>query len=87
MQVISSDVVRSGLVPQVIGQDRATDVAVLRIDIPAAAMGKLKVLALGRSDDLLVGQKVYAIGNPFGAQSCFRARVASSRFGGCEQLP
>ena len=39
------------------------DIAVLRID---ARPGQLSPIALGTSDDLKVGQKVLAIGNPFG---------------------
>ena len=33
---------------------------------PAPARLPLQAIALGTSSDLLVGQKVYAIGNPFG---------------------
>ena len=39
------------------------DLAVLRIEAPAA---KLPPIPVGSSRDLIVGQKVYAIGNPFG---------------------
>lgn len=39
------------------------DLAVLKIDVP---MKQLKPLMLGESSNLLVGQKVFAIGNPFG---------------------
>ena len=39
------------------------DLAVLKIDSP---VGKLQPLPVGSSDDLQVGQKVFAIGNPFG---------------------
>lgn len=46
---------------QVVGYDEDKDVAVLHID----AEGKdLRPLAVGSSGDLLVGQKVFAIGNP-----------------------
>ncbi len=41
----------------------AKDLAVLSVDAPA---DKLQPVALGTSHDLLVGQKVYAIGNPYG---------------------
>jgi S1-C subfamily serine protease len=47
----------------VVGFDEDKDVAVLHIDAP---WEKLRPLPVGRSDDLLVGQKVFAIGNPFG---------------------
>jgi S1-C subfamily serine protease len=47
----------------VVGKDPSTDVAVLKIDTHARA---LTPLALGNSDDVTVGDSVYAIGNPFG---------------------
>ncbi|KAI7735360.1 hypothetical protein M8C21_017534, partial [Ambrosia artemisiifolia] len=48
---------------KVVGFDQDKDVAVLRIDAPK---DKLRPIPVGVSADLLVGQKVYAIGNPFG---------------------
>ena len=45
----------------VVGFDSDKDVAVLHIDAPAS---KLRPLKVGSSSDLLVGQKVFAIGNP-----------------------
>jgi len=46
-----------------VGFAPAQDIAVLRIDAPRA---KLVPIRVGTSADLQVGQKVYAIGNPFG---------------------
>ncbi|KAF8716167.1 hypothetical protein HU200_026443 [Digitaria exilis] len=46
---------------QVVGYDQDKDVAVLRIKAPK---DKLRPIPVGVSADLLVGQKVYAIGNP-----------------------
>lgn len=46
---------------KVVGFDQDKDVAVLRIEAPKA---KLRPIPVGISADLLVGQKVYAIGNP-----------------------
>jgi S1-C subfamily serine protease len=51
---------------QVVGFDQDKDVAVLSIQAPK---DKLRPLPVGVSADLLVGQKVYAIGNPVSA-SC-----------------
>ena len=45
----------------VVGHDPATDVAVLKIDAPPEA---LVPVVFGSSTDLLVGQRVFAIGNP-----------------------
>ncbi len=51
------------------------DLAVLRIEAPAA---KLPPLALGTSRDLLVGQRVYAIGNPFGLDQTLTIGIVSA---------
>lgn len=48
---------------QVLSFLREYDLAVLRIDAPAS---RLTPLAVGTSEDLQIGQKVFAIGNPFG---------------------
>jgi S1-C subfamily serine protease len=51
------------------------DLAVLKIDAPKA---KLPPLAVGSSKDLIVGQKVYAIGNPFGLDQTLTTGVVSA---------
>jgi S1-C subfamily serine protease len=51
------------------------DLAVLRIDAPKE---KLKAIAVGTSKDLQVGQKVYAIGNPFGLDQTLTTGVISA---------
>ncbi|MNC84886.1 Periplasmic pH-dependent serine endoprotease DegQ precursor [compost metagenome] len=48
---------------------------VLRIDAPKE---KLKPIAVGTSKDLQVGQKVYAIGNPFGLDQTLTTGVISA---------
>lgn len=58
----------------VIGADPNKDVAVLRIQ---ADRDDLRPLPVGRSDDLLVGQKVFAIGNPFGLDHTLTTGVIS----------
>jgi serine protease Do len=61
---------------KVIGQDQATDVAVIQI----AASGNLPVLPLGDSDAIKVGQWVMAIGNPLGElQGSVTAGIVSAR--------
>ncbi len=51
------------------------DLAVLRIEVPAA---KAPPLPLGTSRDLAVGQKVHAIGNPFGLDQTLTTGIVSA---------
>ena len=60
---------------RLVGYFADKDLAVLKVDAPK---GKLKPLPLGRSDDLQVGQKVYAIGNPFGLDQTLTTGIISA---------
>jgi S1-C subfamily serine protease len=51
------------------------DLAVLKIDAPP---GKLPAIPLGSSRDLQVGQRVYAIGNPFGLDQTLTTGIVSA---------
>ncbi|WP_084216984.1 S1C family serine protease [Xenophilus azovorans] len=51
------------------------DLAVLKIDAPA---GTLRPLPLGTSADLQVGQRVFAIGNPFGLDQTMTTGIVSA---------
>jgi S1-C subfamily serine protease len=51
------------------------DLAVLRIEAPQQ---KLPPIAIGTSRDLLVGQRVYAIGNPFGLDQTLTTGIISA---------
>ena len=51
------------------------DLAVLKIDAPKE---KLPAIPIGTSRDLLVGQKVYAIGNPFGLDQSLTTGIVSA---------
>ena len=58
-----------------IGADQRNDVALIRIDPKGK---KLVTLPLGDSSALQVGQKVLAIGNPFGFQSTLTTGIVSA---------
>jgi S1-C subfamily serine protease len=58
----------------VVGGDPDTDLAIIKIDNPPAG---LTVVPLGDSDKLIVGQKVLAIGNPFGLDRTLTTGVIS----------
>ena len=59
---------------KVVGRDKHTDVAVLRIDERA-----LPSLPLGDSDEIEVGDWVVAIGNPFGLSHTVSAGILSAK--------
>jgi len=60
---------------RVVGADPDHDLAVLQIQAP---QDKLAPVAIGRSKDLQVGQKVLAIGNPFGLDHTLTTGVVSA---------
>ncbi len=57
-----------------VGSSPDKDIAVLKIDAPPQ---KLRALAVGASQPLLVGQHVFAIGNPFGLDHTLSTGVIS----------
>ncbi len=58
-----------------VGVAEDKDLAVLQISAPAA---RLSPIAIGKSENLLVGQKVFAIGNPFGLDQTITAGIVSA---------
>lgn len=59
----------------IVGHDPATDVAVIRVAAPAEV---LEPVRFGSSNDLRVGQRVFAIGNPFGLERTLTTGIISS---------
>jgi putative serine protease PepD len=60
---------------KLVGSDPDNDLAVIKIDAPKE---KLKVIPMGDSKNLKIGQKVLAIGNPFGLQRTLTTGIVSS---------
>lgn len=60
---------------KLIGKDEITDIAVLKIEAPPDA---LHPVDLGDSTRLKVGQRVFAIGNPFGLERTLTTGIVSS---------
>jgi S1-C subfamily serine protease len=60
---------------KLIGQDASNDVAVLQIRVPA---DKLFPVTFGDSSRVLVGQKILALGNPFGLERTLTSGIVSS---------
>ena len=71
IQVTLSDSRRA--IAQVIGADPDTDLAILRI-----TLDRLPVIALGNSDTAQVGDRVLAIGNPFGVGQTVTSGIVSA---------
>jgi len=57
----------------IVGSDKVHDLALLQINAP-----NLQPVTLADSSDLVVGQKVYAIGNPFGLNGTMTRGIISS---------
>jgi S1-C subfamily serine protease len=73
VQVSFSD--NESLKARVVGEDPATDIAVLQVHAPSRA---LRPLALGNSDAVRVGDAVIAIGNPLGFDRSVSSGIVSA---------
>ena len=58
-----------------VGVDPVTDVAVIRVNAPTELLSPVR---FGTSHDLKVGQRVFAIGNPFGLERTLTTGIISS---------
>jgi serine protease Do len=65
----------NSLAAKVLGADKHTDVAVLKVDLPSNTTS----LGLGDSDGIEVGDWVVAIGNPFGLSHTVSAGILSAK--------
>jgi len=71
------------LAAEVVGSDSQSDIALLRVTLPK---GHHAVVQLGDSDRLEIGQRVFAIGHPFGLGYAFTTGLVSG-FGRVLGLP
>lgn len=60
---------------RLVGADAVFDMAVIKIDAPPE---ELVPIRLGQSSNLQVGQKAYAVGNPFGLEGTLTVGIVSS---------
>jgi len=60
---------------EVLGRDPYSDMAVIQVDLPP---GRLEPVKLGASSDMLVGETVVAIGNPFGLANTMTLGIVSA---------
>ena len=60
---------------RIVGKDVSNDLAVIRIDAPKE---RLSPIPFGKSEGLLVGQKVLVIGNPFGYERTLTTGIISA---------
>ncbi|MBE7554863.1 MAG: trypsin-like peptidase domain-containing protein [Anaerolineales bacterium] len=60
---------------EVVGTDPDSDLAVVKVDVPAE---RLRPVAWGDSDQLHVGQRAVAIGNPFGLSGTLTTGIVSA---------
>jgi len=60
---------------EVIGKDPDSDLAVIRVDVPASSLYPVE---LGDSDTVEIGQRAIAVGNPFGLRGTLTTGIVSA---------
>ena len=60
---------------RLVGSDPQNDIAIIKIDAPKELLVPIQI---GNSSSLRVGQKIYAIGNPFGLERTMTVGIVSS---------
>ncbi len=60
---------------EIVGTDLDSDLAVIKFDLPKNK--ELKTISFGKSESLKVGQRVIAIGNPFGLERTMTTGIVS----------
>jgi S1-C subfamily serine protease len=73
IQVVFADGVE--LPAEIVGEDPDSDLAVIKVD---PALIKLSPVELGRIDEVQVGQRAIAIGNPFGLEGTMTSGIISA---------
>lgn len=63
---------------EIVGMDTKTDIAVIRISTKGIENFEKRLAKLGNSDELKVGQLVFAIGNPYGLERTVTMGVISA---------
>jgi putative serine protease PepD len=66
---------KTQLTAKLVGMDASSDLAVIKVDLPK---NRPPAIPLGTSKDLQVGQKVLAIGNPFGYERTLTTGIISA---------
>jgi serine protease Do len=75
VEIFFDDGKRTGLKAEVVGMDKKTDLALLKVKTG----NHLQPLKLGNSDSVRVGESVVAIGNPFGLSHTVTAGIISAK--------
>lgn len=74
VNILAFDGVQKSFEGKLVGADRTKDLAVLKVDAPQEI---LRAVESGQSSKLKVGQRCFAIGNPFGFDHTLTAGVLS----------